>query len=240
MTKVREVVKDHLRFVNLNVKFVHREKLTPELQPEEKPLRSKRGHRRPAQSPQSSFTRYGVSSEQYLRRGHSSAYSTPIAPHPGPAAFAHVNGSAAANPYPLQPLSWLPSAALTYANHSLPGGHGLPLKPPSGKELHKRYVLSQMQEYPSQYNHVPTEEEKLQLIDSQWNARERANERGHWEYEAARLLKEWEKQMAEGSAQPAMSSQRSAGEHEEDEDEYDMEDVEDEERASGGFAAINT
>ncbi|MCJ1475270.1 hypothetical protein MMC13_003932 [Lambiella insularis] len=61
--------------------------------PQEKPLRSKRGHRRPAASPRSaSIHRPNHPAPTPHLQPHSS-FSTPIAPHPGPSPFQHTNGN---------------------------------------------------------------------------------------------------------------------------------------------------
>lgn len=123
-------------------------------QPQEKPLRSKRGHRRPAQSPHSVTTRNAIP-QQNLAHHSSSSYSTPIAPHPGPGPFSHTNGNPTSNPAPIHPLPAQHSNAYpTYQRSSLVDLPPQPQQPPSALELFMDSVSAEMTRNPSSHANI--------------------------------------------------------------------------------------
>ncbi|MCJ1243539.1 hypothetical protein MMC30_000736 [Trapelia coarctata] len=205
--------------------------------PQEKPLRSKRGHRRPAQSPHSATTR-GALPQQTLVHHSSSSYSTPIAPHPGPGPFSHTNGNPTSNPAPIHPLpAQNQNSYSTYQRSSLIGLPPQPQQPPSALDLFMDTISTEMANNPNLHPNVAPEAFAAYCQNMYRNLAPRDREHYERAFEAKMTRYEQEMQVWEENRQRlALRGGEAEGNEEangEEGEEEKMEGVE------GGFTAVN-
>ncbi|MCJ1323236.1 hypothetical protein MMC15_008590 [Xylographa vitiligo] len=214
-------------------------------QPQEKPLRSKRGHRRPAPSPRSASTHrplHPLPTPSHLQP-HSS-FSTPIAPHPGPSPFLHANGSSS-NPLRIdQPGMYAhpPPNGFTPPSQPILVLPPQPPRPSPPVDLFLSHMLNvELPNNPQNHPANLPEEEMGPYALNCWQ-RLTPQDRDQWERRYDELMQAYGHEMRGWEEMVrGMGVQLRGGEAEEDEDEGDDVKMEEAgERESGGFTAVNS
>ncbi|MCJ1386944.1 hypothetical protein MMC17_010073 [Xylographa soralifera] len=213
--------------------------------PQEKPLRSKRGHRRPAPSPRSASTHrplHPLPTPSHLLP-HAS-FSTPIAPHPGPNSFLHANGSTS-NPLRVDQSGMYahpPPNGFTPPSQQLLVLPPQPPRPLLPTELFISHMITV--ELPTNPQNHPAnlpEEEMAPYALNCWQ-RLAPQDREQWERRYDELMQVYGHEMRGWEDMVrGMGVQLRGGEADDEEDEgEDVKMEEAGERESGGFTAVNS